>query len=112
MADLNKHQNIEKMKIVTVVIACLLLLGCKNEEPRSTETPGPQESAETPGLLSTQPEPVKFTLDHANALADLPLACINVQYPNKLNQTLATAEEVKEPKELHPAFYGCFDWHS
>ena len=35
-----------------------------------------------------------------------------MEYPNKLNQTLATAEELGEPRELHPAFYGCFDWHS
>ena len=25
---------------------------------------------------------------------------------------LADTSDLKAPKELHPAFYGCFDWHS
>ena len=44
--------------------------------------------------------------------ARLALGCIHKQYPNKLNQTLESAEFLKPPQELHPAFYGCFDWHS
>ena len=40
------------------------------------------------------------------------MACIQVEYPNKLNQTLGTSDDIKSPKELHPTFYGCFDWHS
>ena len=54
----------------------------------------------------------EITLEQANRLASLPLACIQVEYPNKLNQTLGTGDDIKSPKELHPAFYGCFDWHS
>ena len=34
------------------------------------------------------------------------------EYPNKLNQVLSDGSQLKSPKELHPAFYGCFDWHS
>ena len=54
----------------------------------------------------------RMTLEQANRLASLPLGCIQVEYPNKLNQTLGTEDDIKSPKELHPAFYGCFDWHS
>jgi hypothetical protein len=54
----------------------------------------------------------ELTLEQANNLAELPLACIEQEYPNKLGQTLANAEELGEPSKLHPAFYGCFDWHS
>ena len=43
---------------------------------------------------------------------ELPLSCINTEYPNKLNQTLAGKEDIQSPSALHPAFYGCFDWHS
>jgi len=57
-------------------------------------------------------DPVRLTLAEANRLAKLPLSCMQVEYPNKLNQTLADASFLKGPKELHPAFYGCFDWHS
>lgn len=54
----------------------------------------------------------RLTVDEANRLAELPLNCIGTEYPNKLNQTLGNAGEAGEPSELHPAFYGCFDWHS
>ena len=57
-------------------------------------------------------ESLSLTLEQANKLASLPIHCINVEYPNKLNQTIGSGEDLKSPKELHPAFYGCFDWHS
>ncbi len=50
--------------------------------------------------------------DEASRLAALPLKCMQKEYPNKLNQTLADSSELADPRELHPAFYGCFDWHS
>ena len=53
-----------------------------------------------------------LNLEQANRLAQLPLHCMGTEYPNKLNQTIGSAEDLKSPKELHPAFYGCFDWHS
>ena len=40
------------------------------------------------------------------------LRCIQREYPNKLDHFLADATQVKGPRALHPAFYGCFDWHS
>lgn len=63
-------------------------------------------------IVNSQQVDHKITLEQANKLASLPLACIQVEYPNKLNQTLETEADIKSPKELHPAFYGCFDWHS
>ncbi|RCT54380.1 DUF2891 domain-containing protein [Winogradskyella sp. KYW1333] len=53
-----------------------------------------------------------LNLEQANRLAELPLSCVGTEYPNKLNQTIGSAEDLKSPKELHPTFYGCFDWHS
>jgi hypothetical protein len=40
------------------------------------------------------------------------LSCMQKEYPNKLSQTLGTPDDLLPPKTLHPAFYGCFDWHS
>jgi len=54
----------------------------------------------------------QLTLDRANGLAKLPLKCLQQEYPNKLGQMLADSTEIAVPKALHPAFYGCFDWHS
>ncbi|MBU2977017.1 DUF2891 domain-containing protein [Alteromonas sp. C1M14] len=53
-----------------------------------------------------------LTLQEANRLVAMPLHCAQEEYPNKLNQVLDDASYLKSPKALHPAFYGCFDWHS
>lgn len=44
--------------------------------------------------------------------ARIALDCMHKEYPNKLNQVLKTEADLRTPKDLHPAFYGCFDWHS
>lgn len=54
----------------------------------------------------------ELTIDQATLLAELPLKCLQKEYPNKLNQVLQDSTEFGTPKDLHPAFYGCFDWHS
>lgn len=54
----------------------------------------------------------ELSLSQANHLASLPLKCLQQEYPNKLQQLLIDSSEIKSPKVLHPAFYGCFDWHS
>lgn len=48
----------------------------------------------------------------ASHFAGLALDCIHKEYPNKLNQVLSSDAYLLPPKTLHPAFYGCFDWHS
>ena len=54
----------------------------------------------------------RFSLEQANRLADLPLDCIGQQYPNKPSMVLESDSSFTTPKLEHPAFYGCFDWHS
>lgn len=56
----------------------------------------------------------ELTLTQAQAshLAGLPLKCITKEYPNKPDHVMNDAAEVRAPRALHPAFYGCFDWHS
>ena len=53
-----------------------------------------------------------LNLNQAQRLINLPMNCVDLEYPNKLGQTIGSQEDLKSPKELHPAFYGCFDWHS
>lgn len=55
---------------------------------------------------------VTLDLAQANRLAALPFKCLQTEFPNKTGQVLETAADLGTPKELHPAFYGCFDWHS
>jgi len=53
-----------------------------------------------------------LTLQTAERFADLALACVNREYPNKIAHVLNSDADVKPPRELTPAFYGCYDWHS
>jgi hypothetical protein len=58
--------------------------------------------------------PAKAAFDAAAAarFADLALACVHKEYPNKIAHVLNGDADVKPPRELTPAFYGCYDWHS
>ncbi len=66
------------------------------------------------GLLATpRPAPKEESgLETIKAFARLALAGIDREFPNKPNHVLAGPEDVKSPRELHPVFYGHFDWHS
>jgi hypothetical protein len=51
--------------------------------------------------------------DLAARLAELPLRCIQQEYPNKTAHTIEADGDARlSPRQLHPSFYGCFDWHS
>lgn len=54
----------------------------------------------------------ELSSEQANHLAQLPIKCLRMEYPNKLGQVLKDSSEIASPKKLHPSFYGCFDWHS
>lgn len=54
-----------------------------------------------------------LTDEIAARLSELPLGCIEQEYPNKTAHIINNETEAKlTPRELHPAFFGCFDWHS
>jgi hypothetical protein len=42
----------------------------------------------------------------------LALDCVHKEYPNKIAHSMNSDADVKPPRELTPAFYGCYDWHS
>lgn len=50
--------------------------------------------------------------DTAGRFAALALDCVDQEYPNLIHHVMAGDDEVGAPRELTPAFYGCFDWHS
>lgn len=53
-----------------------------------------------------------LTSELASRFARLALANVAREYPNKLDHVLAGPDDVAAPRELHPAFFGSFDWHS
>ncbi len=44
--------------------------------------------------------------------AALAQECLHQEYPNHILHHVTGPGEMAEPSVLHPAFYGCFDWHS
>jgi len=55
---------------------------------------------------------IQLTDEQVENFAQLALKGIPQEYPNKPSNVMDTAEDVRSPKEMHPAFYGNFDWHS
>ncbi|HKJ47463.1 MAG TPA: DUF2891 domain-containing protein [Christiangramia sp.] len=104
------------MKRSFLVILCLCIFSCKGDKAKEAENNDTDnDSIDVEALLPdglAVSEPIILDVEEANKLVELPLGCINTEYPNKLGQTLENKEALGEPHELHPAFYGCFDWHS
>jgi hypothetical protein len=55
---------------------------------------------------------ISFDQKKAEYLYHFAYECIDQEYPNKLNQIIEDESMIAPPHTLHPAFYGCFDWHS
>src|SRR5262245_58378440 len=58
------------------------------------------------------PELPKLTVQSASNFAKITLACVNKTYPNQPGLVLNSDRDVQVPPKVHPAFYGCYDWHS
>ena len=54
------------------------------------------------------------TLDSASGarFAALALKCLHQEYPNKISHAMRSDADARKPRELTPAFFGCYDWHS
>lgn len=63
---------------------------------------GQQKGANMPGLTDEQ----------VTAFVMLALKGIPQEYPNKPSNVMHSKQDVRSPREMHPAFYGNFDWHS
>ncbi|MGH8175105.1 MAG: DUF2891 domain-containing protein, partial [Steroidobacter sp.] len=50
--------------------------------------------------------------DAAGRFAQLALDCVHREYPNKIAHVLKNDADAKPPRDLTPAFFGCYDWHS
>lgn len=55
---------------------------------------------------------LSFSQFQASHFAKLALKCVSKEFPNKPEHVINGALDVEGPKKLHPAFYGCYDWHS
>jgi hypothetical protein len=51
-------------------------------------------------------------VSYESVFSNLALSCIHKEYGNKIAHVMNSDADLKPPRELYPAFYGCFDWHS
>lgn len=56
--------------------------------------------------------PAPLDAGAAARFAGLALQCLHQEYPNHISHTLGSDADARAPRDLTPAFYGCFDWHS
>ena len=91
-----------KKLLLLLCLGCLTL-GCKRTNKVTNESELKNKVSSLKPSLNTK---------NANYLYHFAFDCIDKEYPNKLGQVLGDSTYLKQPSELHPAFYGCFDWHS
>jgi len=91
---------VSKQKLVGLFAIALLVLFAVSGEAQVTNH------------TNRNPETSSLTQAQASHFAKLALKCVAKEYPNKPEHVLNDAADVQSPKSLHPAFYGCFDWHS
>ncbi len=54
----------------------------------------------------------RFDAALAQQFAGLALACVQREFPYQPAHPIRSPADVHRPRALHPAFYGCYDWHS
>lgn len=75
------------------------------------------------GLATTRPalaqntndnpsESLSLTEARASHFAQLALKCVSREFPNKPDHVINDQNDLRSPRTTHPAFYGCYDWHS
>jgi len=87
-------------KFMPIIAVAFLLTACDQ-----SSDPQPPAGSET-ALPTPRPDVV------TDRFAALALSCIHREYPNKISHVLNSDTDAKTPRQLFPAFYGCFDWHS
>ncbi len=53
-----------------------------------------------------------MTDQQVSLFAQLALKGIQTEFPNKPSNVMVGPQSARTPQQMHPAFYGCFDWHS
>jgi len=63
-------------------------------------------------MTSDPHAPSALTAAQAAHFAQLALDCVQRELPNMIQHVINGPDDVRGPRALHPAFYGCLDWHS
>jgi hypothetical protein len=103
LAPSTQHNLIEvtlvKLTLLSMAALCILPVAYM---------PSPASAFPTPGRA----DELSLGRSQASRFARLALKCVAKEYPNKPDHVINDAADIEAPKNLHPAFYGCYDWHS
>jgi len=92
------------LKSLAVSSALVALVACQPAPPAPAPAPVP--------LPAAPPALPALTAESASNFAQITLRCVAKAYPSQPGYILQTAADVRLPHVVHPAFYGCYDWHS
>jgi hypothetical protein len=91
-----------KLRLLLLLQGCVFALsGCEDNVRKPEHHSPPQQASLSHDAQLYVP-----------VFANLALDCIHKEYSNKIAHFMNSDEDLKPPRELYPAFYGCFDWHS
>jgi hypothetical protein len=89
---------------VVMIGVCLVL----SAQSRSTGSPAGLDAER----LHSDSDTPQLSPAAASNFARIALRCVQKEYPNKPDHVISDSSQVQSPRTFHPAFYGCFDWHS
>jgi hypothetical protein len=89
--------------------ASVLFVSCGSPEPSETPSKSVLEKTEVAADMDLPTPRADVVTDR---FARLALECVHREYPNKIGHVMNSDADAGTPRELHPVFYGCFDWHS
>lgn len=102
-----------KMKINNIIrssVALTAIIATHNAFATSTSTAEAVSTSSTNTVASYSKG--TSNSNYESVFANLALHCIHQEFPNVVKHMMNSANDVKAPSKLYPAFYGCLDWHS
>ncbi len=110
--DMTDHDQSEvfRPRPASSISAMLLAIFMLSMQISCTDDP-PQTDLH-PDLHHDMAASIPFTEEKAEYLYQFAYACIDKEFPHKPGHVWGDESRLMTPRERHPAFYGCFDWHS
>jgi hypothetical protein len=62
--------------------------------------------------MSSPSDEFRLTPGLASQFARIALSHVGREYPNKMDHVLDGPDDIRGPRDLHPIYFGSFDWHS
>lgn len=90
-----------------LALSIISLAACGEKAEEKPAKPATEGTATQRAII---PEPREGVV--TDRFAKMALECVHREYPNKISHVLNADTDAQPPRELTPAFFGCFDWHS